>query len=126
MRAVGARALQGGKTFQRALQKLEINADWRMAGKLLSVRDVALITGYSYDTILEMRKRGQITPAVDQKPFRFSPEHIYLQFFDVDKTLITVKPSSNVLQVIRSLKSEKKDSIGHNSKPIQGKDLWQE
>lgn len=97
-------------------RKLEVDPNWRFAGKLLSVDAVCSITGFSYSTILDLRRSGVIVAALDRKPYHFDPEHIYQVFFGPQKVVLN--------DSVRSLKTEKRDFVGH--KPVKKEDLWHE
>ena len=97
-------------------KKLEFDPNWRFAGKLLPVTLVCEITGFDYQTILELRKAGTLVASLNKRPYKFDPEHIYQVFFGSSKTVISGSVSS--------LKTEKSEFIPH--KPVKREDLWQE
>lgn len=98
---------------EKTMEQLDPN--WRFAGKLLSVEVVCAITGFSYDTVLRLRRTGMLVASLDRKPYHFDPEHIYQVFFGARKIVV---PHS-----VSSLKTEKSDFISR--KPVKKEDLWQ-
>lgn len=95
-------------------KKIALN-DWRNCNRLLSVKEVGQITGYSYQTILELVRTGVIIRAINKRPYKFDPAHIAEVFFNPSKN--AVQPSAQ-----SSLKIRESEIVSH--KPFEKGDLW--
>lgn len=97
--------------------KPQLLPSWVTARRLLTIYQVAEVTGYSVYEVREFRKRGLIHAVLDKKPYKFDPLHIYQVFFCGDgPSVVQVSPQ------VRSLKTEEANQ--HSHKPVTEDDLW--
>lgn len=104
----------------------EIPPNWQTCGRLLSVREVMAITGFSYWTILGFVKSGTLCPAAPTIPYKFDPSHILAVFF---KPQAPQPATVLAFEEPRSLKIEdvKGESVSPRPrpfKPVSKGDLW--
>jgi hypothetical protein len=91
-----------------------LDQNWRYAGRLLSLTEVSLITGFAIETIRRLRRSGTLAASLNKRPFKFDPEHIYQVFFETKKLVLN--------DSVRSLKTEKSDPLAR--KPLTKEDMW--
>jgi len=102
----------------------EVPPNWKESGRLLTVPEVAAISGWSRWSIYELIQKGTLIPAIGRKPYRFDPLHIYAVLCG-NQTASLVRDSRAPAAPSRSLKIQAKGrSVSH--KPVREEDLWQD